>query len=72
MDDWQVGAAAAWRELAALARTASRSPSNPAWLIALGGHRGAFISYVVREAGGLVAGPGEDDFILKQRHGRAL
>ena len=44
----------------------------PAWLIALGGHRGASISYVVREAGGLVAGPGEDDFVVKPRHGRAL
>jgi hypothetical protein len=27
--------------------------------------------YVAQEAGGLVAGPGEDGFVGKQRHGRA-
>jgi hypothetical protein len=31
----------------------------------------ASTSYVVQEAGGLVAGPGEDCFVGKQRHGRA-
>jgi hypothetical protein len=39
--------------------------------VALGGHRGASTSYVVQEAGGLVAGPGEDGFVGKQRYGRA-
>ena len=40
------------------ARHAPRDPARPT-------------SYVVQEAGGLVAGPGEDGFVGEQRHGRA-
>jgi hypothetical protein len=37
----------------------------------LRGHHGAPTPYVVQEAGGLVAAPGEAGFVGKQRHGRA-
>jgi hypothetical protein len=37
----------------------------------LAGHRGSATSYLVEEAGGLVAGRSEDGFVGEQRHGRA-